>query len=37
MFAEDLGYQRYLPFMRKIYRMEEHDGAVDIITNLEAL
>jgi hypothetical protein len=37
MFAEDLGYQRHTPFMRKVYREEEHDGAVDIVTSLEEL
>jgi len=37
MFAEDLWYQRHTPLMRKIYRWEENESAIDIVSNLEEL
>ena len=35
MFAEDLWYQRHSPLMKKMFRWEEAETAVDIVTELE--
>ena len=35
MFAEDLWYQRYSPLMQKMFRWEQADNAINIISDLE--
>ena len=35
MFAEDLWYQRYSPLMKKIFRWEQAENALDIVSELE--
>ena len=35
MFAEDLWYQRYSPLMKKMFRWEQGDNALDVVSELE--
>ncbi len=35
MFAEDLWYQRYSPLMKKMFRGEQTENALDIVSDLE--
>ncbi len=35
MFAEDLWYQRYSPLMKKMFRWEQTENALDIVSELE--
>ena len=35
MFAEDLWYQRFSPLMRNIFRWEQSENAINIVTELE--
>ena len=37
MFAEDLWYQRHSPLMKKIFRWEENENAIDIVSQLEEI
>ena len=37
MFAEDLWYQRHSPLMKKMFRWEEKESAMDIISELEEI
>ena len=36
MFAEDLWYQRFSPLMRNIFRWDQTENAIDIVTELES-